>query len=1643
MTNSNLPITLDSGATVSYITFDMVKTLGVQIQKNSQLAMLADKKTRMASMGEIDIEVQIGMINVRLRALVMENLQAVCFGGTTFHRDNNITADVNTGEIKIHGLYTVRQSNPVQNNQVFPPSRLCIQVPQCASTQITCIPGEERVAGNRPPTINIPMSQVALPTESLQLKLTAEVANLDMIAIVPRFDNTTHKDWPPQICEVVNGSAVYVNGSKIKSIAHPKHAHFQTLPVKQLSMETAKQITSNTPRKKIVGSVISSTELLDQIKVNKDALSDAQQKRLGKIHSQNKEVFNGDLTTGYNQEFGRHYGSFSFKDQNKPPPTKVWAPQYNRTCADLHQAKCDELEEQGVLIDPKEQNIDILHVSPSFIQQKGRAKHKKLRDCSLDEVRFITGFNVLNEDIKPVTGRSTSAVDIFKFLGKWKYFIFADFCNSYFQIPMAKRLWGYLGIMTPFRGIKIITRAGQGLLNSDYELDQLLFKVLGDEITDGKCMAARDDLTIGGNTVDEAISNWEEVLVKLRRCNLKISPHKVRAFLPDTEVYGYRIKNGKVAPSQHIITNLGKTNIEDLKTVKQINSWKGLYKTLIGHLPHLAHFMSPFDQATASKESKSKFDWTPQLTSAFNAAIKQLDQINETYLPHPDDQLILKPDTAKVPLCTGWTLYAIVDSKELPVHYCSAKLPSHMSNWFPCELEAVGAVLAIDQCSPWINESNLTTLVGPDSMPVVKAAQMMKIGRHSKNPRLQQLLTSVNRRNIRFYHNSAKAGYHIAPDTLSRLNRSCGAKDCAVERFLSDIPVQVECMSVNALNECTLDNITDIILPDMDPCMLAATSADLAKMLLHSPGSIPLGSRKAWRDVQQSDQDCREVYKLKTTGNLPVKKKTNPIINRLFKECVVEDGLLVVRMFDRHLMREVGRVVVPPNLLNSILTAIHLRLLHPTGYQMQIIFDKYFFSIGVKQSIEDLLSNCFICIGLKKFPKELQDYNPKLFPDQPGSHMNLDIMKRSGQMIVVNTDLFSGYTTACFTPSEQIDDIAMAILQLITPIRHSHMILVRVDQQSSLKSIMKNGHETLDSNGIKIVLGEDFNKNSNCCVDKRIQELERELKVVSPAGEKISAHQLAKIVTCLNNRNRNQDLSAAEIHFSRDSVRGVNLQLDDKKLRAEKIQMREVNHPYSAKSKAPKGKPSPSTEISTGDMVFIKSQGSKHEARSPFLVTGTGAEKITMRKMLNTQPERSRPLTISSEEKLVDRKFLFKPRQRRAIAEITESEGDEYEDHQIETLHREHKSFDWIPTSSYECDDDNLGYSVIYHNDVSVGTDDEASVTQQAVNQEDDNIDLTDNSDDIEVESNDEDMIVDESDQESLVPDEDGEEIILNQPRRLVKGDLVSVFDNVSDSWRTVKLTSNQIKYYRKEGPYYNCRFSNGEERGFYFILGESWSLIEQTQDDVPDQVHQVDGGVTPDSLTPEDSPAKVSTDQNEWISLDESTGIQQGSLNNSYDWDNYASDPTYISTLSDPNLETGLSERDLRRSFRDRTKRRQASEKEEEHAYNLRPSSFDVDALDISSDSTWYGDVFDLQHGDVPVDPRDTQDVSDLPPIPPRSLRSSSVIVCSRYTCKRRIEQRTFSADLDARIRDGETGESIVTQHAHHPDHGCDQSLQ
>ena len=79
-----------------------------------------------------------------------------------------------------------------------------------------------------------------------------------------------------------------------------------------------------------------------------------------------------------------------------------------------------------------------------------------------------------------------------------------------------------------------------------------------------------------------------------------------------------------------------------------------------------------------------------------------------------------------------------------------------MSNWSPCELEAYAQAKATEENSIYLRESNNPLICLTDNIAVVEAAKKIKCGLYSASPRLQTLITSVQRYSINFCHISGK-----------------------------------------------------------------------------------------------------------------------------------------------------------------------------------------------------------------------------------------------------------------------------------------------------------------------------------------------------------------------------------------------------------------------------------------------------------------------------------------------------------------------------------------------------------------------------------------------------------------------------------------------------------------------------------------------------------------------------------------------------------------------------------------------------------------------------------------------------------------------------------------------------------------------
>ena len=242
----------------------------------------------------------------------------------------------------------------------------------------------------------------------------------------------------------------------------------------------------------------------------------------------------------------------------EPPAQKGRLPQYQRKDLEQLQMKIDELESLGVLAKPEDVDVIVEHVSPSFLVKKPGGS-----------TRLVTAFTHIASYTKPLPSRASSCDDVLRFLARWKFMIKTDMTKQFYQLPMTKSSMKYLGILSPFKGIRVYTRAAMGMPGSTEHLDELMHRVLCDLLMQGTVMKLADDLYIGGNDVQSLLKNWEQVLKVFQQNNLRLSPSKTVICPKSTTVLGWQWNAGSISVSPHKINPLATcTKPETVKSLR-------------------------------------------------------------------------------------------------------------------------------------------------------------------------------------------------------------------------------------------------------------------------------------------------------------------------------------------------------------------------------------------------------------------------------------------------------------------------------------------------------------------------------------------------------------------------------------------------------------------------------------------------------------------------------------------------------------------------------------------------------------------------------------------------------------------------------------------------------------------------------------------------------------------------------------------------------------------------------------------------------------------------------------------------------------------------------------------------------------------
>ena len=1022
--------------------------------------------------------------------------------------------------------------------------------------------------------------QILLPGEALSMPVPSSVQTGVWVAYEPYIQNIKTLDcsWPPQDVAEVNQGRILIPNNRSHAISLHPHQHVaRVYPVisetKYAELSVRQRVNPNA-----VSFQQTRTDILPigrpfstNVSVDPDhQLTTSDADRFQRLNRQFDDVFNPKISV-YNDASGviRAYVNIG---NVEPPPSKARNPLYDLDKLDLLQTKCDELEAMGVLGKPEEEGITLEHVNPCFLVKKPSGDH-----------RLVTSFNGLTNFVKPPPSRVQDVNEVLRFLAGWKFVIKSDMKDQFYQLKMRRDSMKYLGVMTPFKGLRIYRRAVMGCPGSSEFLDTLMSRVLGDLLHKGVVCKLADDLYIGGDTVDELLQTWQAVLSAFQKNDLRLSATKTVICPLEATILGWHWSQGAISLTPHRVTPLA--TVEPPKTVKGLRSWIGSVKYLSTSIQCYSTLLAPLEATVGKRPPAEHVHWTEELLKAFRVVQAKLRSIRPITVPRRSDKLIITTDASIRYSGLAAVLFVLRDGAMLLGGYYSAKLKDTQVRWLPCELEALAIGAAVDHWKVYIMNSWSPVQILTDSKPCIQAFRKLCLGQFSASACISTFLAVLSQYRVTMQHISGVT--NLPADYGSRNPAECQSPTCQICSFVREA-------SMTTVRAVSVDDI------------------------LNNRTTMPFLTSTAWKQTQQECKDLRKAYMHLKNGTRPPKKSTHIRDMRTYLRLasINREGLMVVPI-DVPFAAPIQRIVVPRHILPGLLTALHLRLSHPSNYQLRRAFDRHFFALNADDAMKNATHLCAHCESLATLPAEKPQFSTSEHPASPGIHFASDVLRRSGQAILVTRDYFSSFTTACICSNEGRDSIRDALIQTVILIKMGGLATVRVDCAAAMQSLVND--QKLQECGINVDLGRVKNPNKNPVAEKAIGELEVELRKSFPGGETVSQSDLSIVLHVLNSRIRNRCIRASEILFQRDYVSGAQLTFKDAELSNEQMNRRAKNHEPSAVSKCPKARSPVDHGISPGSLVFVKSDGSKHIARDRYLITSSDDDYVYGKKLVGSQ----------------------------------------------------------------------------------------------------------------------------------------------------------------------------------------------------------------------------------------------------------------------------------------------------------------------------------------------------------------------------------------------------------------------------------------
>ena len=187
---------------------------------------------------------------------------------------------------------------------------------------------------------------------------------------------------------------------------------------------------------------------------------------------------------------------------------------------------------------------------------------------------------------------------------------------------------------------------------------------------------------------------------------------------------------------------------------------------------------------------------------------------------------------------------------------------------------------------------------------------------------------------------------------------------------------------------------------------------------------LPFTSRSAWHSIQNECPDLRLVHAHLKQGTRPSKKLKNitDVKRYLSVISISRDGLLVVKR-SQPFLPSLELIVVPPSVVDGLLTALHIESSHPSRNQLNSVVQRNFFALDLTGAIARVSKTCHTCASLEKFPSALVSQSSEDPPEVVGVTFAADVIKRWRQLILLLRECTTSYIASCIIADEKRDTL--------------------------------------------------------------------------------------------------------------------------------------------------------------------------------------------------------------------------------------------------------------------------------------------------------------------------------------------------------------------------------------------------------------------------------------------------------------------------------------------------------------------------------------------------------------------------------------------------------------------------------------------